>query len=100
MTREDNIRAILESCFAGYKDEIINVAAENINMLSERPRIEGFKGQKCDVVVIHGGATNGLVFMTLFPDMDPKNAIWFFGTDWWERKYEGWYEEVPNRKEN
>lgn len=100
MTREDNIRAILEGNFSGYKEEIINAAAKGINMLIERPRIEGFKGEKCDVVVIHDGATNGLAFMTLFPDIDTENAIWFFGTDWWERKYEGWYEEVPNRKEN
>lgn len=35
MTREQNIRAILESNFAGFKDEIIDVAVKNIMALSE-----------------------------------------------------------------
>ena len=30
MTKEENIRAILESCFAGFKDEIIDVAVKKI----------------------------------------------------------------------
>lgn len=89
MKTEDNIRAILECNFAGYKDEIIAIAAKNISRLAENPTVEDFKGDKCDVVVIHDGATNGLVFMKLFPDIDPENAIWFFGTDWWNRKFEG-----------
>ena len=35
MTREQNVRSILESNFAGFKDEIIDVAVKNIMALSE-----------------------------------------------------------------
>ena len=35
MTREQNIRAILETNFTGFKDEIIDVAVENIMSLSD-----------------------------------------------------------------
>ena len=37
MTREENIRAILECCFAGYKDEVIDSACECIYELSQEP---------------------------------------------------------------
>ena len=33
MTREENIRAILKSNFAGFQDEIIEVAVKNIMLL-------------------------------------------------------------------
>jgi hypothetical protein len=38
MTREQNVRSILESNFAGFKDEIIDVAVKNIMALSENER--------------------------------------------------------------
>lgn len=37
MTREQNIRAILESNFAVVKDEIIDIAVKNIMSLSQEP---------------------------------------------------------------
>ena len=35
MTREQNVRAIIETNFTGFKDEIIDVAVKNIMALSE-----------------------------------------------------------------
>lgn len=37
MTREQNVRSILESNFVGFKDEIIDVAVKNIMALSAEP---------------------------------------------------------------
>lgn len=37
MTREQNIRAILEGNFAVVKDEIIDIAVKNIMSLSQEP---------------------------------------------------------------
>ena len=37
MTREENIRAILECNFSGFKDEIIDIAVKNIMSLSQEP---------------------------------------------------------------
>lgn len=37
MTREENIRAILESNFAGYKEEVIDIAVKRICELEQEP---------------------------------------------------------------
>lgn len=37
MTYRENVKSILETCFSGYKEEIINVAVDNImNIRSPR----------------------------------------------------------------
>ncbi len=38
MTREENIRAILECNFAGFKDDIIDIAVKRICELEQEPR--------------------------------------------------------------
>ena len=38
MTREENIKAILECNFAGFKEEIINIAAKSICELEQEPK--------------------------------------------------------------
>lgn len=37
MDYRTNVRAILETCFAGYKDELIEAAADRICDLKEKP---------------------------------------------------------------
>lgn len=37
MTREENIRAILECNFAGFKDDIIDIAVKRISEIEQRP---------------------------------------------------------------
>lgn len=54
MTYEENVRAILESNFAGFKEEIIDAACKSINGLSTKGRWEwkfdektGIRGMHC-----------------------------------------------------
>jgi hypothetical protein len=37
MTKEQNVRAILECNFTGFKDELIDIAVKNIMALSDKP---------------------------------------------------------------
>ncbi len=77
MTYKDNVRAVLECNFAGFKDDIIDCAVEIIASLSQSP--------------IPHDATNGDAFHKVFGiyatelwSMSEKEFL-----DWWNTPYRG-----------
>lgn len=49
MTREQNIKAILECNFTGFKDEIIEIATKNIMLLKDQPSEDTFDKIKAEI---------------------------------------------------
>lgn len=60
MTREENIRAILECNFSGTKEELIDIAVKNIMALSQEP---------CES--IHGSTYGGVSWGGIYKPQDP-----------------------------
>ncbi len=88
MTYKENVTAILECNFAGFKQEIIDAAVDCIISLSGSPKAN--KGECFE------GMTNGEVIQALFPNISvyehgstySVNNEYNFNATWWNAPYQ------------
>lgn len=97
MTRKENITAILECCFAGFKEEIIEAACNRI--LGLKPKNSGNEileivlkedideAPTIEAIPIPKDATNGDMIKTMFPKYYQGILSYLENSKWWNSLY-------------
>lgn len=90
MTHKDNIKAILEAHFAGFKDELIESAVERIMSIKYTPCVDAIGRKQAREIIrkrLYESAMNNAGYKCEAPEIFKDIA---------ENRLDVWLDEVPN----